>query len=76
MGGHFQGRLYPRNEDERSRAIAAGYDLDAILHTDDLAKGDQVGSTLDCGCLDGDGPNVTAPWTCCLEGAAGLDLQT
>jgi Bacterial fructose-1,6-bisphosphatase, glpX-encoded len=42
MGGHLQGRLHPRNDDERDRAIAAGYDLDIILHTNDLAKGDQV----------------------------------
>lgn len=42
MGGHLQGRLHPRNDEERKRAIAAGYDLDAILHTNDLAKGDQV----------------------------------
>lgn len=42
MGGHLQGRLHPRNDEERKRAIAAGYDLDAILHTNDLAKGDQI----------------------------------
>lgn len=43
MGGHLQGRLHPRNDEERKRAVEAGYDLDAILHTNDLAKGDQVG---------------------------------
>lgn len=42
MGGHFQGRLYPRNEDERTRALAANYDLESILHTNDLASGDQI----------------------------------
>ena len=40
MGGEIQGRLWPRNETEREAAIAAGYDLDAILTTDDLVKGD------------------------------------
>lgn len=42
MGGHIQGRLWPRSEDERQRALAAGYDLDQILHTNDLCTGDQV----------------------------------
>jgi fructose-1,6-bisphosphatase II len=40
MGGEIQGRLFPRDEDERAAAIAAGYDLDSVLSTDDLVKGD------------------------------------
>src|SRR3954447_11755502 len=40
MGGAIQGRLYPRNEDERSAAVAAGYDLERVLTTDDLVQGD------------------------------------
>jgi fructose-1,6-bisphosphatase II len=40
MGGAIQGRLWPRNDDERKAAIAAGYDLDAVLTTDDLVGGD------------------------------------
>jgi fructose-1,6-bisphosphatase II len=40
MGGEIQGRLWPRNEDERAAAIAAGYDLDRVLTTDDLVQGD------------------------------------
>ena len=40
MGGEIQGRLYPRNEEERSAAVAAGYELDAVLCTDDLVQGD------------------------------------
>lgn len=40
MGGEIQGRLWPRNEQERSAAIAAGYDLDRVLSTDDLVAGD------------------------------------
>ncbi len=39
MGGEIQGRLWPRNDEERDKAIAAGYDLDRILTTDDLVKG-------------------------------------
>jgi fructose-1,6-bisphosphatase II len=40
MGGAIQGRLYPRNEEERQAAILAGYDLEKVLHTDDLVRGD------------------------------------
>jgi fructose-1,6-bisphosphatase II len=40
MGGEIQGRLWPRNDDERATAIAAGYDLDRILTTEDLVRGD------------------------------------
>ena len=31
MGGEIQGRLWPRDEEERAAAIAAGYDLDRVL---------------------------------------------
>src|SRR5258707_11855881 len=40
MGGEIQGKLWPRNEDERSAAIAAGYDLERVLMTNDLVQGD------------------------------------
>ncbi len=40
MGGEIQGRLWPRNDDERDQAIAAGFDLGRILTTDDLVQGD------------------------------------
>ena len=40
MGGEIQGKLWPRNDDERQIAIDQGYDLDAVLTTDDLVKGD------------------------------------
>jgi fructose-1,6-bisphosphatase II len=36
MGGGLQGRLWPRNERERTEAVGAGYDLDKILTEDDL----------------------------------------
>lgn len=42
MGGSLQARLYPRSEDERQKAIEAGYDVDALLFQDDLCKGEQV----------------------------------
>jgi fructose-1,6-bisphosphatase II len=40
MGGELQGRLWPRNEDERAAAVAQGYDLERVLSTDDLVSGD------------------------------------
>jgi fructose-1,6-bisphosphatase II len=40
MGGELQGRLWPRNDEERDAALAAGYDLDRVLGTDDLVQGD------------------------------------
>ncbi|MGD9704969.1 MAG: class II fructose-bisphosphatase [Acidimicrobiia bacterium] len=40
MGGEIQGRLWPRNDTEHNEAIAQGYDLSAILTTDDLVQGD------------------------------------
>jgi fructose-1,6-bisphosphatase II len=42
MGGEIQGRLWPRNDKERQAAIAAGYDLEAVLTTDDLVRGDNA----------------------------------
>ena len=42
MGGEIQARLWPRNEAERDASIAAGYDLDAVLTTDDLVQGDNA----------------------------------
>jgi len=40
MGGELQGRLWPRGDDERQAALAAGYDLEAVLTTEDLVQGD------------------------------------
>jgi fructose-1,6-bisphosphatase II len=40
MGGEIQGRLWPRNDKERTAAIEAGYDLDKVLGIDDLVAGD------------------------------------
>ena len=40
MGGELQGRLWPRDDEERDAAVALGYDLDRALSTDDLVAGD------------------------------------
>jgi len=42
LGGAIQGRLWPRDENERNAAQEAGYDLDRVLTTDDLVGGDDV----------------------------------
>ena len=38
MGGEIQGLLAPRDEAERQAAIDLGYDLSAVLTTDDLVR--------------------------------------
>jgi fructose-1,6-bisphosphatase II len=42
LGGVIQGRLWPRNEEERDAAVDAGYDIDRVLGTDDLVSSDDV----------------------------------
>jgi fructose-1,6-bisphosphatase II len=42
MGGVIQGRLKPRDDDERQKAIDAGHDLDRVLTTNDLVTGENV----------------------------------
>jgi fructose-1,6-bisphosphatase II len=42
LGGVFQGKLWPRDEAEREKAVGAGHDLDRVLLTDDLVSGDNV----------------------------------
>ena len=42
LGGAMQGKLWPRNDDERQRLLAAGFDLDRVLSEDDLVSGDDV----------------------------------
>jgi fructose-1,6-bisphosphatase II len=39
LGGQLLGRLWPRDDDERKAAEAAGYDLDRVLTVDDLVGG-------------------------------------
>jgi fructose-1,6-bisphosphatase II len=42
MGGAMQARLWPRDDDERQKAIGAGHDLDRVLTTEDLVRGDDI----------------------------------
>ncbi len=40
LGGEIQAKLWPRDAAERDKALAAGHDLDRVLHTDELVSGD------------------------------------
>jgi fructose-1,6-bisphosphatase II len=42
VGGGMQGRLWPRNDDERRALVEAGYDPARVLTTDDLVRSDDV----------------------------------
>ena len=42
LGGSIQGRLWPRNDEERRAALDLGYDLDRVLFADDLVSGDDI----------------------------------
>jgi fructose-1,6-bisphosphatase II len=42
VGGAMQGKLWPRNDEERQALVDSGYDLDRVLHTDDLVASDDV----------------------------------
>ncbi|MFG2076673.1 class II fructose-bisphosphatase [Nonomuraea maritima] len=42
LGGVIQGKLWPRDDAERARAIDAGHDLGQVLTTNDLVRSDDV----------------------------------
>lgn len=42
LGGVIQGRLWPKDDDERQRALDAGHDLDAVLDQDTLVRSDNA----------------------------------
>ena len=42
LGGTIQGRLMPRDDAERRKALDAGHDLNRVLTTSDLVTGDNV----------------------------------
>jgi fructose-1,6-bisphosphatase II len=53
LGGEILGRLSPRDDEERQRALDAGYELDRVLKTGDLIKGEHVFFSA-TGVTDGD----------------------
>jgi fructose-1,6-bisphosphatase II len=42
LGGNMQGRLHPRNEEERQALLDAGYKPDQVLTLDDLVSGENA----------------------------------
>jgi fructose-1,6-bisphosphatase II len=42
VGGTLQGKLWPRNDEERQALVDGGYDLDKVLTVNDLVGGDDV----------------------------------
>jgi fructose-1,6-bisphosphatase II len=42
LGGTIQGKLWPKDDAERQRALDAGHDLDRVLTTEDLVTGENV----------------------------------
>jgi fructose-1,6-bisphosphatase II len=53
MAGVIQGRLHPRDDEERRRALDAGHDLSRVLHTNDLVSGNNT-HFVATGITDGD----------------------
>ncbi|GAB2802981.1 class II fructose-bisphosphatase [Streptomyces daliensis] len=53
LGGTIQGKLWPKDDEERQRALDAGHDLDRVLHTEDLVGGENV-FFVATGITDGD----------------------
>jgi fructose-1,6-bisphosphatase II len=42
LGGAMQGRLWPRDAEERQKLVDAGYDVDRVLTHDDLVAGSDL----------------------------------
>lgn len=42
VGGEIQGKLWPKDEKERQKALAAGIDLNKVYTTEELCGGDDV----------------------------------
>jgi fructose-1,6-bisphosphatase II len=53
LGGTIQGKLWPKDDAEKRRALDAGHDLGRVLDTDDLVSGENV-FFVATGITDGD----------------------
>jgi fructose-1,6-bisphosphatase II len=42
LGGAMQGKLWPRNDEERQALLDAGYEIDRVLTADDLVRGEDL----------------------------------
>ncbi len=76
IGGEIQGRLHPRDPEEAQEARDQGYDLEAILTTEDLVKSDGDIFFSVTGITDGelvDGVKYYRSW--CLHSQPGDEGQ-
>jgi fructose-1,6-bisphosphatase II len=53
MGGELQAKLWPKDDEERQKALDAGHDLGRVLTTNDLVRGDNA-FFVATGVTDGD----------------------
>jgi fructose-1,6-bisphosphatase II len=53
MGGAIQAKLWPKDDEERQKAIDRGHDLERVLRTDELVSGENVFFSA-TGVTDGD----------------------
>jgi fructose-1,6-bisphosphatase II len=53
MGGAIQAKLWPKDDEERQKALDRGHDLDRVLTTEELVSGDNVFFSA-TGVTDGD----------------------
>ena len=53
LGGLIQGKLVPKDDEERAQAVAAGHDVDRVLYRDDLVTSDNT-YFVATGVTDGD----------------------
>jgi fructose-1,6-bisphosphatase II len=49
LGGAMQGKLWPRNGEERQALLGGGYEIDRVLTADDLVRGDDL--LFGCSCF-------------------------
>jgi fructose-1,6-bisphosphatase II len=42
LGGNMQGKIYPRNDEERAKGLEMGYQLDKVLKLEDLVASDDT----------------------------------
>lgn len=42
LGGHIQGRMWPRDDEERQKGIDAGLAMDQVLEADDMVSGNNT----------------------------------
>jgi fructose-1,6-bisphosphatase II len=72
IGGQLLGRLWPRDDAERSAALEAGYDLERVLTRDELVSGESACSraTSSCPARTCSSPPPASPTETCSRACA------